>query len=68
MKVLGWLTHCEKIITLDFVSGDNSPPRVLMYRNTFIQGQYAYINTPTLSSFMTYHRVRIKNNKTNGRH
>ena len=31
MKVLGWLTHCEKKI-----------PRVLIYPNTFIQGQYVY--------------------------
>jgi hypothetical protein len=36
-------TLCEKIITLDFVSGDNFPPRVLIYPNTFIQGQYIYI-------------------------
>ena len=44
MKVLGWLTHSvKKIITLDFVSGDNFPPRVLIYPNTFIQGQYIYI-------------------------
>jgi hypothetical protein len=43
MKVLGWLTHSEKIITLDFVSGDNFPPRMLIYANTFIQGQYVYI-------------------------
>ena len=32
-------TLCEKIITLDFVSGDNFPPRVLIYPNTFIQVQ-----------------------------
>jgi hypothetical protein len=42
MKVLGWLTLCEKIITLDFVSGDNCFLRVLIYPNTFIQGQYVY--------------------------
>jgi hypothetical protein len=36
-------TLCEKIITLDFVSGDNFFPRVLIYPNTFIQGQYVYI-------------------------
>jgi hypothetical protein len=36
-------TLCEQIITLDFVSGDNFPPRVLIYPNTFIQGQYVYI-------------------------
>ena len=34
----------EKIITLDFVSGDNFFPRVLIYPNTFIQGQYVYNN------------------------
>jgi hypothetical protein len=33
-------TLCEKIITLDFVSGDNFPPRVLIYPNTFIQGMF----------------------------
>ena len=44
MKVLWWLTHSvKKMITLDFVSGDNFPPRVLIYPNTFIQGQYVYI-------------------------
>jgi hypothetical protein len=43
MKVLGWLTHSEKFFTLDFVSGDNFPPRVLIYPNTFIQGQHVYI-------------------------
>jgi hypothetical protein len=32
-------TLCEKIITLDFVSGDNCSPRVLIYPNTFIQVQ-----------------------------
>ena len=32
----------EKIITLDSVSGDNFFPRVLIYPNTFIQGQYVY--------------------------
>jgi hypothetical protein len=47
MKVLGWLTHSvKKIITLDFVSGDNFFPRVLIYPNTFIQGQYVYIIIP----------------------
>jgi len=35
-------TLCEKIITLDFVSGDIFPP-VLIYPNTFIPGQYGYI-------------------------
>jgi hypothetical protein len=45
MKVLGWLTHSvKKIITRDFVLGDNFFPRVLIYPNTFIQGQYVYIN------------------------
>jgi hypothetical protein len=44
-------TFCEKIITLDFVSGDNFFPRVLIYPNTFIQGQYVYIveNTPKIA-------------------
>jgi hypothetical protein len=44
-------TFCEKIITLDFVSGDIFFPRVLIYPNTFIQGQYAYIveNTPKIA-------------------
>jgi hypothetical protein len=46
MKVFGWLTLCEKIITLDFVSGDNFFPRLLIYPNTFIQGQY--VNNTTL--------------------
>jgi len=36
-------TLCEKIITFDFVSSDNFFPRVLIYPNTFIQGQYVYI-------------------------
>jgi hypothetical protein len=45
MKVLGWLTHSvKKIITLDFVSGNNFFPRLFIYPNTFIQGQYVYIN------------------------
>ena len=44
MKVLGWLTHSENIITLDFVSADNIFPRVLIYPDTFIQGEYVYIN------------------------
>ena len=44
MKVLGWLTHSEKIIILHFVSGINFSPRVLIYPNTFIQGQYIYNN------------------------
>jgi hypothetical protein len=35
-------TLCEKIIILDFVSGDIFFPRVLIYPNTFIQGQYVY--------------------------
>ena len=35
-------TLCEQIIILDFVSGDNFLPHVLMYPNTFIQGQYVY--------------------------
>ena len=38
-------TLCKKIITLDFVSGDNFPLCVLIYPNTFIQGQYVYIAT-----------------------
>jgi hypothetical protein len=44
-------TFCEKIITLDFVSGDNFFLRVLIYPNTFIQGQYVYIveNTPKIA-------------------
>jgi hypothetical protein len=44
-------TFCEKIIILDFVSGDNFFPRVLIYPNTFIQGQYVYIveNTPNIA-------------------
>jgi hypothetical protein len=44
-------TFCEKMITLDFVSGDNFFPRVLIYPNTFIQGQYVYIveNTPKIA-------------------
>ena len=33
----------EKNITLDFVSGDNFSPRVLIYPNTFMQGQYVNI-------------------------
>ena len=36
-------TLCEKIITFDFVSGDNFSPRVLIYPNTFIQGQYVFL-------------------------
>ena len=36
-------TLCEKNITLDFVPGDNFPPRVLIYPNTFIKGHYVYI-------------------------
>ena len=46
MKVLRWLTLCEKIIALDFVSGDNFPPRVFIYPNTFFQGQSVYIGEP----------------------
>jgi hypothetical protein len=39
------------LITLDFVSGDIFFPRVLIYPNTFIQGQYVYIveNTPKIA-------------------
>jgi hypothetical protein len=37
-------TLCEKIITLDFVSGDTLFPRVIIYPNTFFQGQYVYNN------------------------
>jgi hypothetical protein len=36
-------TLCEKMITLDFVSGDHFFPRVLIYLNIFIQGQCVYI-------------------------
>ena len=36
-------TLCEKIINLNFVSGEHCFPRVLIYPNTFIQGQYVYI-------------------------
>jgi hypothetical protein len=34
--------RCVWFITLDFVSGDIFFPRVLIYPNTFIQGQYVY--------------------------
>jgi hypothetical protein len=51
-------TLCKNIITPDFVSGDNFFPRVLIYPNTFIQGQYVY-NTlrfyfPYLSLLFNY--------------
>ena len=53
MKVLGWLTHSEKNYhpRLRLVSGDNFFPRVLIYPNTFIQGQYVY-NMITLQAFI----------------
>jgi hypothetical protein len=38
MKVLGWLIH-----TVKKFSGDNFFPRVVIYPNTFIHGQYVYI-------------------------
>jgi hypothetical protein len=46
MKVLGWLTPlCEKIIFF---------PRVLIYTNTFIQGQYVYNINFNISCFYLY--------------
>jgi hypothetical protein len=48
-------TLCEKIITLDFVSGDNFPPRVLIYHNTFIQRQYVYTLFILLNIVLLYY-------------
>ena len=37
------ITLERKIITLDFVSGDNFFPRVIIHHNTLIQGHYVYL-------------------------
>jgi len=56
-------TLCEKIITLDFVSGDNFFPRVLIYSNTFIQGQYVYNINSRVFAFFT---INYENKSLNG--
>ena len=44
MKVLGWLTHSVKKLSHSTSSRViNCFPRVLIYPNTFFQGQYVYI-------------------------
>jgi hypothetical protein len=43
MKVLGGLTHSVKKLSPRDL-GDNLFPHVLIYLNTFIEGQYVYSN------------------------
>jgi hypothetical protein len=47
-------TLCKKFITLDFASGDIFFPRVLIYPNIFIQGQYVYNNYDSKSRVINF--------------